>query len=116
MSVIRGGRGPSKAEQEAAKRQADDAEQVRREQLRRDLQRLMALPEFQRWYQHLMAKCNTFGLTETLQVNVDMRAQARRGIGLEICTELVDADRNAATTLFALTFADVLTPSPELPE
>lgn len=116
MAVIRGGRGPSRVEQEAAKRQAEDAEQMRREQLRRDLQRLMPLPEFQRWYQHLMAKCNTFGLTETLQVNVDMRAQARRGVGLEICTELVDADRNAATALFALTFADVLTPSPELPE
>lgn len=116
MSVVRGGRGPSKAAQEAAQAAALQAEQLRREQLRRDLSRLLPMPEFQRWFQHLMVKCNTFGLTETLQVNVDMRAQARRGVGLEICTELVDADAKAAAQLFAATFADVLTPLPESSE
>lgn len=95
---------------------AKEAQEREKEARALDLRYLMGLPAFERWFQHLMAITNTFGLTETLQANQDFRAQARRGVGLEVCAALAQADRKKAAELFAKTFTDVLTPPQEQSE
>lgn len=98
--VRRGGRVPREVE-EAEAQQVAEQERRRLEQLNADLRVLMVQPAFQRYAQHLMAKCGTFGLSETLQAGVDFRNQARRGVGVEICAEWGQADRATAAQMMA---------------
>lgn len=101
MSVERGGRGPSKQELEARAEAAAQRAKVQQEQLEDDIRWLLRQPQFQRYAQYLMAKCNTFGLEETLQASTDFRNQARRGVGLELSNDWARADRKLATELMA---------------
>ena len=75
-----------------------------------DLRALLPDPRFQRVVQHLMVKCNTFDLIETLQAGIDFRNQARRGVGVELHKEMMRADPETASALFAQMFVTILEP------
>jgi hypothetical protein len=107
MSVVRGGRN---REQDERLAQANAAERERRkEQLHADLRALHPIPAFQRYLQHLMAKCGTFDSVEVLTAEA-YRIAARRHVGVEIVKELGDADRKAAALLMAQMLYDTLEP------
>jgi hypothetical protein len=108
MTVVRGGRVP-REDEEAKLRLAQDREQSRLKQLHQDLAVLLRLPEFQRYGQHLMAKCGTFDCKEDL-TSMAYRNQARRAVGVEICDEWGAADRKIASEMMTKMLYSTLEP------
>ena len=110
MSHVRGGRTPKQEAREA--QVAESQDKLAKAQLLADLAALMPDPRFQRYAQHLMAKCGTFDSTEVLTAEA-YRIAARRHIGMEIALEMGEADRKTAATLFAQMLYATLEPTPE---
>lgn len=107
MTVLRGGRGPSKEEQEKRQAAAIERERVRVEQLHADLRVLVTDPRFQRFLQDLMVRCGTFDAQEHLTAEA-YRVAARRAVGMEVLNELRKADAVAFAQLHTQMMLDIL--------